>query len=99
MKFTILQKKFFLFIIFLIFITFLNSPKSIAWTGYDYFSKTEIDIGVGNLVREGNLIQFYDSKDDNFRTAKVVSIQSVAGGTEVIVFDLDSKKERQFIMY
>ena len=46
-----------------------------------------------------NLIQFYDSKDDNFRTAKVVSIQSVAGGTEVIVFDLDSKKERQFIMY
>ncbi len=99
MKFTILQKKIFLFIIFSIFILFLNSSKSIAWTGYDYFSKTEIDIGVGNLVREGNLIQFYDSKDDNFRTAKVVSIQSVAGGTEVIIFDLDSKKERQFIMY
>lgn len=88
-----------LLVFFLAFLSSLNPSKSMAWTGYDYFLKTEIDIGVGNLVREGYVIQFYDSKDDNFRTAKVNSIQSVAGGTEIIVFDLDSKKERQFIMY
>lgn len=98
MKFKIFQKNFFLFLSSVILIVILFSTKSKAWSGYDYNLKTEIDIGVGNLVREGNLIQFYDSKDDNFRTAKVVSIQSVAGGTEIIVFDLDSKKERQFIM-
>ncbi|MBM3589970.1 MAG: hypothetical protein FJX30_01140 [Alphaproteobacteria bacterium] len=70
-----------------------------AWSGYDYDCKTEIDIGSGNLVREGNLIQFYDSKDDNFHTARVQFVQSVAGGTEVNVIDLDTKKERFFLMY
>ncbi len=96
-KFILNKNSFIVFLFTLIYS--LNPSKSIAWTGYDYFLKTEIDIGVGNLVREGYVIQFYDSKDDNFRTAKVNSIQSVAGGTEIIVFDLDSKKERQFIMH
>ncbi len=86
------------FIIFLINL-FTNLSLVFAWEGYDYQNKTSIDISEGNLVREGYVIQFYDSKDDNFRTAKVNSIQSVAGGTEIIVFDLDSKKERQFIMH
>jgi hypothetical protein len=48
------------------------------------------------LVREGYLIQFYETKSDNFRTAKVVFIQSVAMGTEIEIFDLDSKKTRFF---
>jgi len=70
-----------------------------AWSGYDYDSKSEIDIGQGNLVREGNLIQFYDSKDDNFHTAKINFMQSTAGGVEINILDLDIKKERNFIMY
>jgi len=72
--------------------------NSMAWEGFDYENKTSIDIPVGNLVREGYIIQFYETKSDNFRTAKVVFIQSVAMGTEIEIFDLDSKKTRFFIM-
>ena len=82
----------------LIFISFF-SKNARAWSGYDYEKKTEIDIGQGNLVREGSLIQFYDSKDDNFHTAKINFMQSSAGGVELNLIDLDTKKERNFIMY
>lgn len=95
MKFT--NIKLFFFTIFISFLIKANNAK--AWSGYDFNLKTEIDIGPGNLVREGSLIQFYDTKDDNFHTAKVIIVQSVAGGTEVVINDLDTKKERSFIMY
>jgi hypothetical protein len=72
--------------------------NSMAWEGIDYENKTSIDIPVGNLVREGYIIQFYETKSDNFRTAKVEFIQSVSMGTEIEIFDLDSKKTRFFIM-
>ena len=76
----------------------LFSHPSLAWTGYDYDNKTEIEIGPGNLVREGLLIQFYDSKIDNYHTAKILFMDEVAGGTRLQLQDLDSKKERTFIM-
>jgi hypothetical protein len=94
MKFTFLK----IFLTFSLF--FLNfAKKAQAWSGYDYETKTEIDIGQGNLVREGNFIEFYDSKDDNFHSAKINFMQSSAGGVEVSIIDLDTKKERNFIMY
>jgi hypothetical protein len=77
---------------------FLNSKQLHAWTGFDYVNKTTIDIGQGNLVREGLVIQFYDSKDDNFHTAKILFINEVASGTEIQLKDLDTKKERTFLM-
>lgn len=72
--------------------------KLYGWSGYDYENKSAIDIGVGNLVREGSLIQFYDSKDDNFHSAQIKSMQDGAGGVEIVVTDLDIKKERILIM-
>lgn len=77
---------------------FFSINTSYAWTGYDYDNKTEIEIGPGNLVREGLIFQFYDAKTDNYRTAKVLFVESVAGGTRIQLKDLDSKKERTFIM-
>lgn len=76
----------------------LNTLPALAWTGYDYDNKTEIEIPQGNLVREGLIIQFYDSKIDNYHTAKVLFSDEVAGGTRIQLNDLDSKKERTFIM-
>ena len=95
MKFTFL--KIFLNSLLIFSSFFVKNAK--AWSGYDYDTKTEIDIGQGNLVREGNFIEFYDSKDDNFHSAKINFMQSSAGGVEISVFDLDTKKERNFIMY
>ena len=94
--------KFTFFKIFLTSSLFLLSffvKNAHAWSGYDYENKTEIDIGEGNLVREGSLIQFYDSKDDNFHTARINFMQSSAGGIEMNLIDLDTKKERNFVMY
>ena len=77
-----------------------NSKKQIKnpWDGYDYDNKTSINIAEGNLVREGNVIQFYDSVSDNFHMAKIIFIQSASIGTEIELFDLDEKKTRVFIM-
>ena len=95
MKFTFLK----IFLSSLLISLSFFIKKAQAWSGYDYETKTEIDIGQGNLVREGSLIQFYDSKDDNFHTAKINFMQSSAGGVELNLLDLDTKKERNFVMY
>lgn len=92
--------KFFTIIIFLIIFCsiILASRNCLAWSGFDYENKTSIEIPVGNLVREGSVIQFYETKSDNYRTAKIIFMQSVALGTEIELLDLDSKKNRVFIM-
>jgi hypothetical protein len=77
---------------------FLATNSAYAWNGYDYDNKTEIEIGPGNLVREGLVIQFYDSKDDQYHTAKISFIDEVAGGSRIQLRDLDTKKDRTFIM-
>lgn len=76
----------------------LTTKPAFAWSGYDYDNKTEVEIGEGNLVREGLVIQFYDSKIDNFCTAKVLFMESIAGGTRIQVKDLDNDEERTLIM-
>ncbi len=86
-------------IFFTIFVcTNLICSSASAWSGYDYDNKTEIDIGPGNLVREGLIIQFYDNRSDNFHTARVLFSEEIAGGTRLQIKDLDSNKERTFIM-
>jgi hypothetical protein len=83
----------------LLFISlFLLTKSAFAWSGYDHENKTEVEIGEGNLVREGLVIQFYDNKLDNFCTAKVLFMESIAGGTRIQVKDLDSGEERTLIM-
>lgn len=95
MKISPQQKKIFPF--FVTIFLYVTSP-CYAWTGYDYDNKTEVEIGEGNLVREGLVIQFYDSKADNYHTAKVLFQDEVAGGTRLQVLDLDTKKERILLM-
>lgn len=81
------------------FISFLLiAGSSLAWSGYDYDNKTAVEIGEGNLVREGLVIQFYDAKVDNYRMAKVLFMESIAGGTRIQVKDLDINEERTLIM-
>lgn len=93
MKFTNL-KFFYFFPLFLIF----QTQKSLAWSGYDFDKKTEIDIAQGNLVREGYIIEFYDSVDDNFHTAKILQMSSYGSSVELTIQDLDAKKQRIFVM-
>jgi hypothetical protein len=78
---------------------FAKVTPTYAWTGYDYNNKTEIEIEAGNLVREGLLIQFYDSKDNNYHSAKIIFMNEIAGGTEIKLKDLDANQERVFLMH
>ena len=84
--------------LFLFFITSFLAQNAFCWSGYDYDKKTEIEIGEGNLVRENEIIQFYDLKDDNFHTAKVIFLEEDNSGTRIQVEDLDEKRDRIFIM-
>ncbi len=76
----------------------IELKPAIAWSGYDYDEKTTIEIEPGNLVREGLLIQFYDHKLDKYHAAKITFVDSVSDGTRIQLEDLDSRKERTFIM-
>lgn len=89
-------KKLSLIIAFFISIN-LFSTISFAWDGFDQDENSVIEIGPGNLVKEGQIIDFYD--DSDLHTGKVISVNSVGGGTELIVEDInDNNKERIFIM-
>ena len=89
-------RKSFFAIFFLIFA--ILSKETLAWSGYDYDNKTDVYIGPGNLVREGNVFQFYDSKSDDYHDAKVLFINDVAGGTQLEIEDITTKEERVFLM-
>lgn len=95
MKIINLSKTFFLFFILLV----SSLSNCLAWEGYDFEEKTRIDIGPGNLVREGMVIQFYDIKTDSYHTAKVLLLEHTSSGSSTVkVEDLDDKKERVFVM-
>jgi hypothetical protein len=77
---------------------FLPVSSSFAWGGFDFDSKTSIEIEEGNLVREGLVIQFYDYQLDRYHAGKILFIDSVADGTRIQLKDLDANQERTFIM-
>jgi hypothetical protein len=82
--------------VFLSELLFTNS--AFAWSGYDFENRTAIEIDSGNLVREGQVIQFYDLNADDFYSAQVIMMESAPGGVRITVDDLDNKKKRTLIM-
>lgn len=86
-----------IFVIFTIFFCFFNS-NSYGWSGYDFNNKVDIEIDPGNLVREGLLIQFYDSKTDSYHSAEILTLEYDSGGTMLQVRDLELNIKRTFIM-
>lgn len=91
------SKKIFIFASLICYSLFSVSP-SYAWDGYDYNNKTAVEIGPGNLVREGRVIQFYDVKNNQFYTVKIITQNEIFHGTELVVEDVDTKKQRTLIM-
>jgi len=87
----------FFYSLFIIFFFSLSS-QSYAWSGYDFDNKVDIEIDEGNLVREGLLIQFYDSRTDNYHGGKILLMESHPGGIELKIKDLDLDIIRTFIM-
>lgn len=92
--------KFILFILISVFLTsFKDAYAGSVWSGRDISTNLIVEIHPGNIVRNGNIIEFYDDKDQNYHTARVVSLQSVFGGSELVVEELDNNNViRTFLM-
>ncbi len=83
----------------LLYVALLSiSTGSFAWDGYDYESGNYVEIEKGNLVREGEEIEYYDYESGEYRYGEVQDIQSSGSGAEVEVYDYDSGEYRTFDM-
>ena len=85
-----------IFTIFIIF--YLSSHSAFAWSGFDYENQTSIDISSGNLVREGNIIDFYQQKTNELLSAKVLNISYFGNSTELTLQDINTNQKRVVMM-
>lgn len=76
----------------------LISAGAFAWDGQDATTNAIIEIDAGNLVREGETIDFYDHDAGEYRTGDVQSINQFGSSVEVEVYDNDSGEYRTFEM-
>jgi hypothetical protein len=74
------------------------SQVSYAWDGYDYESGSYVEIEKGNLVREGEEIEYYDYDSGEYRTGDVENVESSGSGAEVEIYDNESGEYRIFDM-
>ncbi|MDA7705749.1 DUF5334 family protein [Rickettsiales bacterium] len=81
---------------FIIF--FLNISPSFAWIGYEKDSTNMMEIGSGNLVREGLVIEFFDFNENKMHEAEVTQMQDDGNMIELTLFDVDLQKKRIFLM-
>jgi hypothetical protein len=87
-----------LFFLFLLTNLALINNTCFAWDGYDYQNNAAIEIGSGNLVREGSIIKIYDWKKDEYHNVEIKMIDGNFSGTKMEVYDFDDKKIRFFEM-
>ncbi len=83
----------------LVCIFLLQNETALAWDGIDLKNNSAIQIESGNLVREGSIIDFFDSTDGNYHSGKVLIMNSASNATELTIEDFTEKhKERFFLM-
>lgn len=77
----------------------LLTPLAFAWDGTDQESGADIEIDAGNLVREGEVIDYYDYGSGDYHSGNVESVESNGDGTvDVEVYDETSGEYRTFEM-
>jgi pyruvate/2-oxoglutarate/acetoin dehydrogenase E1 component len=76
---------------------YLSSP-ALAWDGYDWESGSHVEIGKGNLVREGRDIEIYDWGTGEYRGVTVEDMRSTGSGVEVEVYDHETGENRTLDM-
>lgn len=76
----------------------IKAANCFAWMGYDYVNGSEIEIGAGNLVREGEVIKFYDWNKEEDHNAEVRLVEYFFGNTKIEVYDYVEQKVKVFDM-
>lgn len=75
----------------------ISSP-TLAWDGTDVDSGGTIEIGKGNLVREGLDIEVYDYESGAYRDVTVEDMSRSGSNVEIEVYDSGSGEYRTFEM-
>lgn len=79
-------------------LTMLLAGPALAWDGSDTETSGAVEIESGNLVRQGETIDFYDHEAGEYRTGDVQSISRYGSSVEVEVYDNESGEYRTFEM-
>ncbi len=79
-------------------LTFTSFIDCFAWNGFERSTGAEIEIGSGNLVKEGEVIKFYDWESEEEKRAEVVSIEYSLASTRLEIYELMTRKNRVFDM-
>ena len=74
------------------------ATPALAWDGIDAETGATVEIGKGNLVREGRDIEIYDGNTGEYRDVTVESMRSSGSGVEVEVYDHSSGEYRTLEM-
>ena len=74
------------------------SEPAYGWDGTDTETGASIEIGKGNLVREGRDIEIYDAETGNYRDVTIEGINRYGSGVEIEVYDSESGEYRTFEM-
>lgn len=74
------------------------AAPSFTWDGTDTGTGGSVEIGKGNLVRQGRDIEVYDHEAGGYRDVTVEGIRRSGSGVEVEVYDSVSGEYRTFEM-
>lgn len=69
-----------------------------AWDGYDWDNNSDVTIESGNLVRQGEEIEYYDWGDSEYKYGDVESINRYGSTVEIEVYDYEEGEYRTFEM-
>lgn len=92
------MKKLLVALVMVVGLGLIYCAPSMAWNGYDYDRGNYVEIERGNLVREGQTIEYYDYSTGNYSTGDVTDITRYGSSVEVEVYDYDSGEYRTFDM-
>ncbi|MBK5565213.1 MAG: DUF5334 family protein [Ensifer sp. SSB1] len=79
-------------------VTVVLSGPAYGWDGTDTETGASIEIGKGNLVREGRDIEIYDSETGDYRDVTIENIDRYGSDVEIEVYDSESGEYRTFEM-
>lgn len=83
---------------FILILCLMLPTTAFSWDGYDYDSGSSIEIGKGNLVRQGKEIEFYDYGAGQYKSGEVQSVRSRGSKVEVEVIDSTTGQTRTLEM-
>lgn len=84
--------------VFAVFFSLTFCGSALACGGTDTETGGSVEIESGNLVREGNDIELYDSEVGEYRDVTVENIRRYGSSVEVEVYDNDAGEYRTLEM-